>query len=137
MAALNFEAVRELGLDLPGVVDGTAYGAPALKLNRKILACVPTNKSAEANCIVVHIGFERRAQLLEHHPETYYVTDHYEPYPSVLVRLSNITRAELNALLKDACAFIASSPLSRSASSSERVKPASDESVGVKRTRDR
>lgn len=103
MTTLTFETVREIGLTLPGVIDGTAYGAPALKLNQKILACVPTNQSAEENCIVVRIDFERRAQLLARHPEIYYITDHYEPYPSVLVRLSIITRAELSEILTDAC----------------------------------
>ena len=29
---LTFDAVREIGLSLAHVVDGTAYGAPALKL---------------------------------------------------------------------------------------------------------
>jgi hypothetical protein len=106
MTTLTFATVRELGLSLPGVVDGTAYGAPALKFERKILACVPTSKSAEDNSVVVHIDVERRAQLLEQHPDTYYITDHYDPYPSVLVRLSKITRDELGALLAEACAFI-------------------------------
>jgi hypothetical protein len=43
---LTFDTVRELGGVLSDVVDGTAYGAPALKLKGKLLACVPTNKSA-------------------------------------------------------------------------------------------
>jgi hypothetical protein len=32
MGMLNFDTVRQLGLALPDVVDGTAYGVPALKL---------------------------------------------------------------------------------------------------------
>jgi hypothetical protein len=120
MTVLTFETVRELGLALPGVTDGTAYGAPALKLDRKMLACVPTNKSAEANCIVVRIDFERRAQLLEQHPDTYYITDHYASYPTVLVRLSKITRPELSRLLGHACAFVASPPISPTTSSKKR-----------------
>ena len=61
MATLSFDAVRALGLSLPDVVDGTAYGLPALKLGAKLLACMPTNKSAEANSIVVRIDLEQRA----------------------------------------------------------------------------
>lgn len=41
MAMLSFNTVRMLALSLPGVVDGTAYGAPAVKLRGKLLACVP------------------------------------------------------------------------------------------------
>jgi hypothetical protein len=114
MVTLTFDTVKELGLALPGVTEGTAYGAPALKFGGKTLACVPTNKSAEANSLVVHIDVERRAGLLEQHPDTYYVTDHYEPYASVLVRLSKITRTALRDLLTNACADIAPSRAARS-----------------------
>jgi hypothetical protein len=65
MGILTFDAVRQIGLALPGVVDGTAYGAPALKLGGKLLACIPVNKSAEANSIAVRIDLEHRAELLK------------------------------------------------------------------------
>jgi hypothetical protein len=106
MGMLNFDTVRELGLALPDVVDGTAYGAPALKVSGKLLACIPTNKSAGPNSIVVHIDLEQRAELLREHPDIYYITDHYAPHPTVLVRLSKITRTDLRELLRDARRFV-------------------------------
>jgi hypothetical protein len=106
MRMLTFDAVRQLGLALPDVIDGAAYGAPALKFRGKLLACIPANKSAEANSIVVHIDLEHRAQLLREHPDIYYITDHYAPHPTVLVRLSKITRTDLTELLRDACRFV-------------------------------
>jgi hypothetical protein len=106
MKMLNFETVRELGLALPDVVNGTAYGAPALKLGGRLLTCIPTNKSAEPNSIVVQIDLEQRAELLRQQPDTYYITDHYAPHPTVLVRLSRITRADLRELLRDAHRFV-------------------------------
>ena len=109
MGTLDFDAVAKLGLALPDVVEGTAYGAPALKLKGKLLACVPANKSAEPGSIVVHIDLEQRAELLRQQPAIYYITDHYAPYPTVLVRLSKITRTDLAALLRDACRFVRSS----------------------------
>ena len=105
---LTFETVRALGRDLPDVLDGTAYGAPALKLGDKFLACVPTNKSADANSIVVRIDPEQRAELLRQDPNVYYITDHYAPHPTVLGRLSKITRGDLKALLRDAHRFVLS-----------------------------
>jgi len=115
MAMLSFDAVRTLGLSLPDVVDGTAYGFPALKLGGKLLACIPANKSAEANSIVVRIDLEQRAELLREYPQTYYITDHYASHPTVLVRLSKITRTDLKELLRDACRFVSSStPKNRS-----------------------
>jgi hypothetical protein len=106
MGMLTFDTARKLGLALPDVVDSTAYGAPALKLGGKLLACIPTNKSAEANSIAVRIDLEHRAELLRQHPGIYYITDHYAPHPAVLVRLSKITRTDLTELLRDACRFV-------------------------------
>ena len=109
MAMLNFDTVREIGLALPDVVEGTAYGSPALKLRGKLLACIPTNKSVEPDSIVVRIDLKQRAALLRQRPDVYYITDHYAPYASVLVRLSRITRADLTQLLRDAHRFAAAS----------------------------
>lgn len=109
MATVDFDTVRKLGLALPGVVDATSYGAPALKLNGKLIACVPTNKSAEANSLVVRIDIEHRAELLRQSPDVYYISDHYAPHPAVLVRLSKIGRTDLKELLRDACRFAGSS----------------------------
>jgi hypothetical protein len=120
---LTFDAVREFGLSLADVVDGTAYGAPALKLRGNLLACLPTNKSAEVNSIAVRIDLGRRAQLLRQHPEIYYVTDHYAPHPIVLARLSKITRAELSQLLSEAWNFTSAKP-SKPTRSSRPSKPA-------------
>jgi hypothetical protein len=119
---LNFDTVREIGLSLAGVVDGSAHGAPALKLRGNLLACVPTNKSAEVNSIMVRIDLGRRAQLLRQHPEVYYITDHYAPHPTVLVRLSKITRTELTQFLSEAWNFAYAKP-SKPARSSRRSKP--------------
>jgi len=109
MAMQNFDTVKELGLSLPGVVSDTAYGAPALKLNGKLVACVPVNKSAEVNSLAVRIDLEHRAELLRQQPDIYYVTEHYAPHPTVLVRLSKIPRTDLKELLRDACRFVSSS----------------------------
>jgi hypothetical protein len=119
----DFETLRELALALPEVTDGTAYGARALKLNGKLLACVPTHKSAEANCAVVRIDFERRAQLLERHPEVYYLTEHYLPHPTVLIRLSRITVEELRQLLREAWRFVGSAPAARRRPRAPRKSP--------------
>jgi hypothetical protein len=46
-SAINFYNVRKIGLALPGVEESTAYDVPALKVDGKLLACVPANRSAE------------------------------------------------------------------------------------------
>jgi hypothetical protein len=136
MRMLNFDTVRELGLALPDVVDGTAYGSPALKRDGKLLACIPINKSAEPNSIVVRIDLEQRAELLRQQPDIYYITDHYAPHPTVLVRLSRITRADLGELLRDAHRFV-KRPAPKTALTTGRPNPVARKSGVSKRPRKR
>ncbi len=39
--AMDFDTVRTIGLELPGVEEGTVHGSPALKVRGKLLACIP------------------------------------------------------------------------------------------------
>jgi len=134
MTTLDFETVRELGLALPDVTEGTAYGAPALKLRGKLLACIPVDKSAEAQCVAVRIGLAHRAELLQLHPAIYYITDHYEPYPDVLVRLSKISRAQLGGLLREAHAFVSSSLTSKKTTTKKRAASSAGATAVTKRS---
>ena len=103
---LTFDVVRELALELTDVEAGISYGAPAVKVNGNVLASVPVNKSAEANCAVFRIDFDLRSSLLGERPDIYYLTEHYANYPTVLVRLSKISRAELRELCGLSWSFV-------------------------------
>jgi hypothetical protein len=116
----DFDAVRKIGLALPGVEESTAYGAPALKVRGKLLACVPINRSAEPGSLLVRVGFEDRAELLAAAPDVYYVTDHYLGYSGVLVRLSSVTPDVLRDLLGMAHKFVTTHEARRSPSRNRR-----------------
>jgi hypothetical protein len=107
-ASIGLDSVFEVGLRLPGVKESPYYGARALKLNGQMLACTPVNKSAEVNSVVVAMSFERRAALLKKSPLLYYITNHYARHPAMLIRLSKISRAELERTLRMAWEFVAS-----------------------------
>jgi hypothetical protein len=102
----NFDTVRNIGHELPGVEESTAYGLPALKVHGKLLACVPANRSAEPASLVVRVDFDDRAELLAADPDVYYVTEHYAGYSAVLVRLSRVTHDTLRDLLGMAYKFV-------------------------------
>jgi hypothetical protein len=91
---------------LPGVEESTAYGFPALKLRGQLLACVPANRSAEPNSLVVRMDLDDRAELLAADPDVYYVTDHYVGFSAVLVRLSRVNHDVLRDLLGMAYKFV-------------------------------
>lgn len=64
-----------------------------------MIACHAISKSAEPDSLVVKIPFAQRDELIASEPEVYYVTDHYAPYPSVVVRLSRVHRDALRDLV--------------------------------------
>ena len=95
----GFDVVLDAAHALPGVEQATPWGASALKVGGRMLACQAIHKSAEPNSIVVKIPFDQRDELIAADPEVYYLTEHYVNYPSVLVRLSRINRDALRDLL--------------------------------------
>ena len=100
---LRFEDVREIALSMPDVEEVTAYGMPAFKAGKTRFVGEPIKRhDVEPDSIGVPMSFAERARRLASRPEIYYVTEHYAPYPSVLVRLSRITRVELREILSAA-----------------------------------
>jgi hypothetical protein len=94
-----FDRVRAIGLALPGVEEGAAYGAPALKVRGKMFACIASNRAAEPNTLVVRLPFDDRNELVATQPDVYYLKDHYVPYPCVLIRLDRVSEDALHELL--------------------------------------
>jgi hypothetical protein len=119
-STIDFDTVRKLGLTLSGVEASTAWGAPALKVRGKLLACVPTHHSAEPGSLVVRVDFDDRTELLAAAPDVYYVTDHYLGYSAVLVRLSRVTQDVLRDLLGMAHKFVTANKAGRLPSRSRR-----------------
>ena len=110
----SFDTVRSIAAELPDVEEGIAWRVPVWRLRGRMLACTASHKSAEPDTLVVLIGFDQRDAMIADDPATYYLKPHYENYPSVLVRLSQIKRDALKDLLKAAWRFVdASAPKRR------------------------
>ena len=110
---ITFEAVREMGLALPGVEVGTTYGSPALKVRGTMFACLAIHRSADPDSLAIRIDFAQRQELMDADPDTYYVTDHYVNHPAMLIRLSRVHPDALRDLLLIAWRFV----------SAERTRP--------------
>jgi len=122
-SALTFASVRKMGLALPDVEEGTAYGSPALKLHGELLGCIPTNRDAEPNSFVVRIDFAQRDELLQAEPGTYYLKPHYENYACVLVRLKKVHPDAMRDLLGMAWRFVNSKAPRRKRATKAKRKP--------------
>lgn len=97
---MTFKTVRTIGLKLPGVVETTMYGKPALKLRGKMLAVVTSHPSAEPNTLAVLCDDPQL--LIAEQPDVYYLKPHYEGYSVVLVRMARATPDVMRDLLAGA-----------------------------------
>lgn len=110
MSKVTFDTLRKIANKLPGVEDGAAFGKQALKVDGKLLACVPSHKSAEPDSLALPIDPDDRAELIAAAPEVYYAPEHYLSYPMVLVRLSRVDPGVLRDLLGMAHRYVTTHP---------------------------
>ncbi len=104
--AHTFKTVEAIGRGLPDVEVTTTWGKPALKVRGRMFVCVPSHKSAEPHSLVVMMDFPERDALLEEDPDTYYVKEHYQNYPCVLVRLDRVHADALRDVVIGAHRFV-------------------------------
>ena len=92
---LTLTSVRKVALAFPGVAEGTSYGTPAFRMKSKLLARL----HQDGESIMLKVGFEAREHLMRADPKTFFITEHYRNYPSVLARLDRLNAGDLRKLL--------------------------------------
>jgi len=97
-SAVTYDIVRALARELPDVEESTSYGTPALKVGGKLFVRL----KEDAETIVLRTDAYERAHLIGSDPRTFFITEHYREYPWVLVRLSEVKRAQIAELLEGA-----------------------------------
>jgi hypothetical protein len=97
---LTLPTVRKVAMAFPGVEEGTSYGTPAWRQRGRLLARL----HQDGESIVLKVGDETRDHLLQADPRTFFVTDHYLGYPTVLARLNRLSALDLRKLLARAIA---------------------------------
>jgi hypothetical protein len=100
---VSFPEVSELAKALPGIIESTSYGTPALKIDGKLLARL----KEDGETLVLRMDFVNRDLLLRAEPDLFFLTDHYLNYPSILLRLKEVTRKRMAELLEDAWRLVA------------------------------
>src|SRR5689334_24414859 len=108
-----FDRAQKLARPFPDVEVGTSWGTPSLKVAGKMFACIPSNKSAEPDSLVVRLSFLDRDLRLRSEPDAYYLKPHYEGYPCVLVRAKRLTDAALKEVLETGYEFVRSTGTKR------------------------
>jgi hypothetical protein len=95
----EWKDVVEIGARFPGVIEGTSYGTPSLKVRDKFMCRMRTNPDA---LVMRVIDMADRDALLKGEPDTFFITSHYQNYPVVLVRLEAVDAGMLAELVEDA-----------------------------------
>jgi len=92
------EAVlRRIALSFPGAREEPHYGQPSFKIEKKFFVRL---RSEDASVVWIVDSIDERDNLIEMDPKTYFITDHYRNYPSVLVRVSRLNETMLRKMLE-------------------------------------
>jgi hypothetical protein len=94
----GWETVRQIALALPETEEGLSYGTPAFRIRGKLFVRLHESRDT----LVVKIDDRERAMRMQADPKAFFITDHYQGYPWVLVRLTAVRRKDLRDLLVDA-----------------------------------
>jgi hypothetical protein len=97
-AGLTWEDVVRIGLELPEVEVGSAYGTPALRVRGSFMCRV----REDGETLAIRCDPDERPFLIEANPEALFVTPHYEAWPMVLVALPKAEERLVRELVEDA-----------------------------------
>ncbi len=88
---MTWDDAAAVALSLPGTVLSTSYGTPAVKVKAALLMRLKEDGAS----VVLLMGMEEKAWLLEAAPEVFHQTPHYAGYPAILARLDVLSPDEL------------------------------------------
>jgi hypothetical protein len=109
----GWDDVAEIALGLPEVAEEPTFGNRAWKVRKKLFVWERPLRAKEiqqlgdaapdGEILGVRVPDEEaKASLLASEPEVYFTTPHFDGYPSVLVRLERIPRADLEEAIIEA-----------------------------------
>ena len=105
----SYQDVERFALTLPETTSAPSYGAPALHVNKRMLARLRVEMAEEhdertggpyGEVLMLKVAdLGEKAALIASEPEVFFTVPHYDGYASVLIRLSSIPMDELHELL--------------------------------------
>jgi hypothetical protein len=89
--------LRRIALSFPEASEKLSYGKPSFFIAKKFFTRL---RDEDASIVWIVGSIDERDHLLEMDPRTYFITDHYRDYPSVLVRIARIDKTILRKMLE-------------------------------------
>jgi hypothetical protein len=104
---VRLEEAKRLLLGLPNVVQGRAYRYEAFLLNGQFLARFRDDDTV----LVLRLAtIDDREFLMRLDPRSFFFTEHYRNYATVLVRLAQVPPDLLTRVVQDSWNYVASQP---------------------------
>jgi hypothetical protein len=94
---VTIEETRELLRALPEVEESSVHGTPSFRVRGRFLA-----RLKDEQTLVVRMDFATREVLTRTRPAAYFCTAYFRDHPLVLIRLAQVSRAELEEQAEDA-----------------------------------
>ncbi|HEY2885597.1 MAG TPA: MmcQ/YjbR family DNA-binding protein [Rhizomicrobium sp.] len=95
--AISKADLRRIALSFPESNEKPSYGKPSFFIAKKFFTRL---RDEDASIVWIVGSVDERDHLLEMDPKTYFITDHYRDYPSVLVRIARIDKTMLRKMLE-------------------------------------
>jgi hypothetical protein len=92
------EHIRQVALSLPGSIEKPYNRLPSFRVRGNLF--VRMHELPDA-FLIRCTGLEERDELLKAEPAKFFITPHYDGYPAVLVRLSQIDLDEMTELVTE------------------------------------
>lgn len=95
--AVSKAQLKTIALSFPGAVESTSYGYPSFKVEKKFFTRL---RNEDDSIVLIVDSIDERDMMMEAEPATFFITDHYKNYPSVLVRIARIDAKTLRGMLE-------------------------------------
>jgi hypothetical protein len=91
--------VRKIALALPEVSERASYGGcPSWRTAKKMFTWIRENPRA----LVIWVdSLDAKEILLEHEPELFFTTSHYDGHPMLLVRMERVSVARAKEVIEE------------------------------------
>jgi hypothetical protein len=99
--AVSWEDVVAIATAFPEVEESTSFGTPSLKVRKKLIARLRTEKASPYQ-LMLRCDAEQKDFLLQTGDPSFGTEPHYDGYPAILIRLDLIDRDHLADLVEDA-----------------------------------
>lgn len=89
--------LKRIALSFPEASEKSSYGKPAFVVGKKFFT---RHRSEDDSIVLIVDSIDERDMMIEADPRTFFITDHYKNYPSVLVRIARIDAKTLRGMLE-------------------------------------